>query len=502
MVLVAVAVNFLVRGLKASQAETAASIRTLSEISEKQRELVDSLPGGIILTDESSKVTRLNRAAAILLGVSEDFALTKTLPTLLASVADKDSVHLPTSEKGGECTITRPTEKEPLRLSITSQQLSKTLHGTEGVLISLSNVTELRSIEEQLAVQERMARLLSEEQRDPVHHNLPNFQSFVGESQIMQKVFQLIQRVATSEATALIHGESGTGKELVARALHNGGRRSKGAFVPVNCGAIPENLIESELFGHMKGSFTGAESDHPGMFKQASGGTLFLDEIGELPIAMQAKLLRALQERSVRPVGSTRDIPIDVRIVAATNRNLKREVEAGRFREDLYYRLNVITISLPPLRDRKDDLPILMKAILNRLAGAGSLPVVSPQAMQLLLTYQYPGNVRELENILERAFVLGGQVILPEHLPEMMRSLPPSGTTGDLITAQPETQIIIDETIQLPANLDEILGQIERRYLETALLRSQGAKKRAADLLGINFRSFRYRLQKFGLSDS
>jgi two-component system response regulator PilR (NtrC family) len=370
------------------------------------------------------------------------------------------------------------------------------------VLISLSNVTELRSIEEQLAVQERMARLLSEEQRDPVHHNLPNFQSFVGESQIMQKVFQLIQRVATSEATALIHGESGTGKELVARALHNGGRRSKGAFVPVNCGAIPENLIESELFGHMKGSFTGAESDHPGMFKQASGGTLFLDEIGELPIAMQAKLLRALQERSVRPVGSTRDIPIDVRIVAATNRNLKREVEAGRFREDLYYRLNVITISLPPLRDRKDDLPILMKAILNRLAGAGSLPVVSPQAMQLLLTYQYPGNVRELENILERAFVLGGQVILPEHLPEMMRSLPPSGTTGDLITAQPETQIIIDETIQLPANLDEILGQIERRYLETALLRSQGAKKRAADLLGINFRSFRYRLQKFGLSDS
>ena len=348
-----------------------------------------------------------------------------------------------------------------------------------------------RSIEEQLETQDRMARLLSESESHSPVNSL--YSEFVGESPVMKKVYSLIERVAATDATVLIHGESGTGKELVARAIHAGGESASRTFVAVNCGAIPENLIESELFGHKKGSFTGADGDHIGLFRQAEGGTIFLDEIGELPLQMQTKLLRALQEKRVRPVGSATDIPINCRVISATNRNLKEEVRQNRFREDLFYRLNVIAISLPPLRERREDIPLLVKVILKKLSKSGQTPVLPPTSVQALMNYSYPGNVRELENILERAIVLGGQAILPEHLGDAGKAHSPVALT------RKETQIIVDETISFPVNLDDILSSIERRYLQVALEKTGGSKKQAASLLGINFRSFRYRLQKFDM---
>lgn len=348
-----------------------------------------------------------------------------------------------------------------------------------------------RELEEKLAMQERMARLLAEK-REPPQPAPEILSRIVGESAIMQKVFNLIQRVSATDATVLISGESGTGKELVARAIHAGKNRGKTPFIAVNCGAIPENLIESQLFGYKRGSFTGAESDHSGLFLQADGGTIFLDEIGELPLLMQTKLLRVIQEKNLRPIGGMKDIPVEVRIIAATNKNLKKEVELGRFREDLFYRLNVINIRIPPLRTRKEDIPLLVKSILQKLLPGDRAGVIAPGAMEKLMVYDYPGNVRELENILERAIVLGGEVILPEHLPSHIE-------IPRLNPERAETEIIVNENIELPVDLEDILNNIERKYLEAALIHTSGAKKKAAQILGINFRSFRYRLQKFGI---
>jgi two-component system response regulator PilR (NtrC family) len=348
-----------------------------------------------------------------------------------------------------------------------------------------------------------MARLLAGEGEDRLRKHYTRIKGFVGESAVMQRVFTLIERVARVDATVLISGESGTGKELVARAIHLGSERSDGPFVPVNCGAIPENLIESELFGHRKGAFTGADHDAIGLFRRADGGTIFLDEIGELPLSLQAKLLRVLQDKRVRPVGGETDIPIQLRVVAATNRNLRNEVKAGRFREDLYYRLNVVNVALPPLRERREDIPPLVNSLLRTFATGGApLPVVPPATMQHLMAYDYPGNVRELENILERALVFGGEVLLPEHLPDFVRDRSASeAEQSQSAPRYPETTIIeTDQAIEFPLNLDLILAETERRYLELALVRTNGAKKKAADLLGLNFRSFRYRLQKFNIA--
>jgi DNA-binding NtrC family response regulator len=353
-----------------------------------------------------------------------------------------------------------------------------------------------RELEEKLAMQDKMARLLADKQEFPA--SVPGmFSRIVGTSPIMQKVFTLIEKVANTDATVLINGESGTGKELVARAIHSGKNSGKNPFIAVNCGAIPENLIESQLFGHKKGAFTGADSDYSGLFLQADGGTIFLDEIGELPLLMQTKLLRVLQEKTIRPIGGAKDIPIDVRIIAATNRTLKKEVELGNFREDLFYRLNVISIRIPSLRARKEDIPLLVRSILRKLLPPEKEAVIAPGTMDLLMSYDYPGNVRELENILERTIVLGGEVILPEHLPSQLHQAVAQITSSG--GPAKETNIIINENVVFPVHLEHILDTIERKYLELALIQTSGAKKRAAELLGINFRSFRYRLQKYGI---
>lgn len=498
LILVTILTSFLVRKVVSSYKLIAESRKELLSVIQKQQVLIDGIPAGVITIHMDGTIASINQLAREILSLAEPAVLGKQLKDVLRRLDENCSDFDPALLNIGtpqELSLSLANGNAGARIIYHGQPIVSDADIITGAVFFFQDVTKLRSIEEQLEMQERMARLLARRDPEPAH-SATQLKDFVGESLVMRKVFGLIERVARSDATVLISGESGTGKELVAKAIHAGGTRNNKTFVPLNCGAIPENLIESELFGHRKGSFTGADSDYAGLFRQAEGGTVFLDEIGELPLHMQTKLLRAIQEKRVRPVGGERDIPVDVRIVAATNRNLRKEVEAGKFREDLFYRLNVISISLPPLRDRREDIPLLVNSILVRLLDGEAVPMVPPATMQLLMKYDYPGNVRELENILERALVLGGQALLPEHVPDIVRTYQSTENSQ-----KRETTIIVDETLQFPINLDQLLCDIERRYLESALSESQGVKKRAAELLGMNFRSFRYRLQKFGLGD-
>ncbi|MDX9724055.1 MAG: sigma-54 dependent transcriptional regulator, partial [Myxococcota bacterium] len=315
----------------------------------------------------------------------------------------------------------------------------------------------------------------------------------IGQSKPMQQLYDLLRRVAPTRTNVLIVGETGTGKELVARALHELSTRAKQAFVTVNCGAIPENLIESELFGHVKGSFTGAIRDKVGLFAAADGGTLFLDEIGELPLLTQVRLLRVLQERRLQPVGSTQELEVDVRVVAATNRDLVEEVRERRMREDLYYRLNVIQINMPPLRDRPEDIPLLTQHFVNKFAKEQNKEIegLSPEAMQLLMGYRFPGNVRELENIVERAVTLSSS-------PKISTELLPSPML------QKEQLTRVSAELGLPEegiDLEQMVEGLERSLLDKALARTKGNRTEAAKLLNISFRSLRYRLNKYGMGE-
>ncbi len=319
-----------------------------------------------------------------------------------------------------------------------------------------------------------------------------SFQNLVGNSETMHRIYELIKRVSQTPTNVLVTGESGTGKEMVAKAIHFNGPLKDRPFVTVNCGAIPESLMESEMFGHKKGSFTGAVADKVGLFEVADGGTLFLDEVGELPLSIQVKLLRAIQERVIRRVGATEDSKIEVRIIAATNRDLEDMVKTGAFRQDLFYRLNVINIKTPSLRERPEDIPALAVHFLKKYNDRLTKTVggISAEAMELLKKYDYPGNVRELENIIERTVALeGGATILPESLPPFVNT-----PTGRKLASTHEIQIT-DEGL----DLDKIMGQIEKELLIKAIHAAGGVKKKAAKLLSITFRSMRYRVEKYSL---
>src|SRR5690625_488500 len=309
--------------------------------------------------------------------------------------------------------------------------------------------------------------------------------TLLGDSEPMQRIRSMIVKLSRSQAPVYISGESGTGKELVARLTHDKGPRREQPFVPVNCGAIPAELMESEFFGHKKGSFTGATTDKQGLFQAAEGGTLFLDEVAELPLHMQVKLLRAIQEKSIRPVGAATEQRIDVRIVSATHKNLAELVEAGAFRQDLFYRINVIQVPMPPLRERRADLPMLIEHSLRRLGGGEAR--LQSDALEALENYNFPGNVRELENILERALTLaeGDTITLADlHLPDTpdsTSSLVPEPAVGDAF------------------DLEDYLGDIERSVIVNALEQAGHNKTAAARLLGISFRALRYRLKKLEL---
>ena len=309
------------------------------------------------------------------------------------------------------------------------------------------------------------------------------FDAIVGNSEKIREVIALAGRVAPSDATVLVTGESGTGKELLARGIHYSSGRSEGPFVAVNCAAIPENLIESELFGHVKGAFTGAVRDREGKFELADGGTLFLDEIGDLRVDLQAKILRALQERTVDRVGGVKQIDLDVRVIAATNKDLEREVQEGRFREDLYYRLSVVTLQMPPLRDRKDDIPVLAEHFLRKFSP-GPTVRLAPDALALLTAYGWPGNVRELENVMERASILKrGDTITREDLPEKL-SRKAAGASEVLLNL-PEEGLSLEE--------------LEKDLIIKALERHKGNQTHAAEYLRITRPTLIYRMEKYGL---
>ncbi|MCB0361639.1 MAG: sigma-54-dependent Fis family transcriptional regulator [Bdellovibrionales bacterium] len=319
-----------------------------------------------------------------------------------------------------------------------------------------------------------------------------SFQSVVGNSEAMHRIYEMIRRVSSTPTNVLVTGESGTGKEMVAKAIHYNGPLKDKPFVTINCGAIPESLMESEMFGHKKGSFTGAVVDKAGLFEIADGGTLFLDEVGELPPSIQVKLLRAIQERVIRRVGGIDDTKIEVRIIAATNRDLEDMVSKGEFRQDLFYRLNVININMPPLRERPEDIPLLANHFLKKYNERliKNIGGISSEAMDILRKYQYPGNVRELENIIERTVALeGGATILPESLPPFVNT-----PTGRKLASSHEIEITEDGI-----ELDKIIGQIEKELLIKAIHATNGVKKRAAKLLNITFRSMRYRVEKYNL---
>jgi two-component system response regulator PilR (NtrC family) len=342
--------------------------------------------------------------------------------------------------------------------------------------------------------------------------------TLIGQSAMMAEVRALIAKLARSQAPILISGESGTGKEMAARLMHLSGPRADQPFVPVNCGAIPEHLMESEFFGYKKGSFTGAAQDKNGLFQAARGGTLFLDEVADLPLPMQVKLLRAIQERAVRPVGAQAEISIDVRILSASHKDLAALVQSGAFRQDLFYRLNVIELRMPSLREHPEDIPELTEAILERLSRQSGLPRarLAPSALLALRTYAFPGNIRELENILERAFTLceegiiqGGDLLLPAPVetislrPQPMEFPVPADEMPEAPVAapaggafEPKTLPILQPSVR---NLEGYLEQIERTAILRALEETRYNKTAAAEKLGISFRALRYRLKKLGL---
>ncbi len=346
----------------------------------------------------------------------------------------------------------------------------------------------------------------------------PALHRLIGCDNGLQQVRVLIDKVARSMAPVLITGESGTGKELVARAIHDTSNRARGPFIAVNCGAIPEHLLEAEFFGYRKGAFTGAADDRDGFFHAAAGGTLFLDELGDLPIAMQSKLLRAIQERAVRPVGATAETPVDVRLLSATHKDLAVEVQAGRFRQDLFYRLNVIQIRLPALRERREDLPGLCAGLLERLAreaGVAPVPQLSPSALAALQAHPFPGNVRELENLLHRAMALGGGGTIQADdlglLPPAAPAAEPQGDQSPAAHARTTTEPALPDgpievaaaaTHALPADLVAHLDQVERDILVRALEKHRLNRTAAGHSLGLSLRQMRYRMARLGVQVS
>ena len=320
-----------------------------------------------------------------------------------------------------------------------------------------------------------------------------SFDQIIGQSPKMLDIYELMEKVAPTKTNILITGDSGTGKELVARAIHFNSSRKDKAFVTLNCGAIPENLLESELFGHMKGAFTGAMYNKRGLFEVADGGSILLDEIGELPLSMQVKLLRIIQDKEFTRVGGTEPIKVDVRVVSASNKDLEEAVREKKFREDLYYRLNVIQIRLPSLRERKEDIPRLAEHFFTKYVQEldKGITEISPDAMKLLVNYDYPGNVRELQNIIERAVALEtSNTLTVENLESYMDE-------------QRGIKSIDDSIFDIPIegiDLEKVVEDLERNLLIKALQRAKGVKKKAAELLNINFRSIRYRLEKYGIN--
>jgi transcriptional regulator with PAS, ATPase and Fis domain len=479
--------SYLTSQLAAAESLLAARQEDLGRIEVLQRLVANAVDNGLVVTDAAGRIVSANPTAAEILGLPAGHAgpaLDALLPGASALAADNGPAELALDEHDVH---------RQLRVKVAT--VTDTFQHAIGRVYVLQDLTIVRDLEARLREQEQLeayAQTVQTSSDMPV----TIFEGLVGESEAMRRVFSLIGKVAASDSTVLITGESGTGKELVARALHRRSDRTSREFVPVNCGAIPETLIESELFGHVRGAFTGAVADRPGLFRQAHHGTIFLDEIGDLPLAMQVRLLRVLQDRQIVPVGGTNPITVDVRVVAATNRDLEKLVAEGKFREDLYYRLNVIRIETPALRSRPEDIPLILLHLLRACSERHGKQVerVSPRTLRTLCTYSYPGNIRELENIIDHAITLcDGETLSENDLPAHLLAQPDGAAPS-----APETPTA--PIFEAGCNLDERLATYEKDMLLAALERAGGVRKRAAELLGIKYRSLRHRLSKYGLA--
>jgi two-component system response regulator PilR (NtrC family) len=505
---------FLIAALASSLVRRLHTTERLLEERETERDRLASLQealarnigSALIITSEEGRIISLNQTAEELAGSKVADVLGKDLGSVFAALRHTTNGRQQFLQSSSRVQPTELMHRTPdgseLTLRCSAVPLHDTYRNPIGALYILQDVTALRQLEQRIQAETAEEVLAGE---SPVDDTLPS-DGLVGSSPAICRVRDLIDKAAKTDATLLITGESGTGKELVARATHAKSARRDRPFVAVNCGAIPANLIESELFGHAKGAFTGAVSARAGLFRMADGGTIFLDEIGDLPLALQVKLLRVLQERSFTPIGSDTHVTVDVRVIAATNRHLADEVHAERFRADLFYRLNVLTVELPPLRQRQQDIPLLTRRFLRQFSELHGTRVqrLSVAAARRLQEYRYPGNVRELENVIEHAVALcDGETIHEPHLPDYVMK---DSQSSEI---EPRRMHVAPTGSPPPTpagagidNLDDNLATYEKTILLRALAEAGGVKKRAAELLGINYRSFRHRLQKYGLSDS
>jgi two-component system, NtrC family, response regulator PilR len=472
------------------------------ELDALKETLLQGVGSGVAITDAEGRINYFNSQAQNLTSLQEASVKGKKLDQIFPGMTHSFN----TSREGrsvltDEIVFAAPQGNQK-QLRLTLAPLSNASEQLIGYVSIFEDISKQREVEEKLRLEDelRRAREFNLEQKSVGVEDADfYFEGIIGKSGGIEKIYHLVQKVARNSTNVLITGESGTGKELIARAIHLNGSRKNMPFVAVNCGAIPETLIESELFGHARGAFTGAVADHLGLFKQADQGTIFLDEVGELPLHLQVKLLRVLQEKAFTPVGSNKQIKVDVRVISATNRDLHKEMEEGRFRRDLFYRLNVVQIVMPPLRNRKEDIPTLAHYFMRRFAASHGKQVeeISSAALMHIMSYGYPGNVRELENIIEHAVAVASKNIMTEEdLPAHIKGAPINEEAEVFERTAPGGA---DLFFAKGLSLDVELETHEKCILLGALKRTNGVQKRAAEILGINYRSLRHRLEKYGL---
>lgn len=497
--------SFLTSKLRATQALLKEKQSDYQELDAFKEALLQGIGSGVAIADQQGKINYFSRHAQSLTGLEPAAVLGKQLDNIFPGLSydfgqKREAAHVVTDD----LTFSTPRAAQK-QLRVTMAPLSNAGQQLIGHVAILEDITKQKEFEEKLRLDDEIRRVREQDSQQTTivtDNGEFQFEGVIGKGGGIDKIYQLIQKVAASSTNVLISGESGTGKELVARAIHlNGPRRDK-PFVAVNCGAIPETLIESELFGHVRGAFTGAVSEHIGLFKQADGGTIFLDEVGELPLHLQVKLLRVLQEKIFTPVGGSKQLKVDVRVISATNRDLRKEMEEARFREDLFYRLNVVQTVLPPLRNRRDDIPALAHYFLRKFATSHDKKVeeISSGALRHLMNHAYPGNIRELENIIEHAVAVTSKNILTEEdLPQHIKA---AASANGADVEEQAAPVGAETFFNKGLSLDVELETHEKSILLSALKRSNGVQKKAAEILGINYRSLRHRLEKYDLLGS
>ena len=494
--------GFLARKLYEAEHLLKEKQKEYSNLEALKEALIQGVGSGVALTDIRGYVTYFNAQAQNLTSLHESAVKGKRLSDIFPGLKyGFDRMQEPKRIIVNDFPFTDP-EGRNKHLRLTLAPLSDLTDQLIGFVSIFEDITKHKELEEKLRLGEEMRKAREQELADDKAPGKRfQFEGVIGQGGGIDRIYNLVQKVASTDTNVLITGESGTGKELVARAIHFNSPRKDRAFVAVNCGAIPENLIESELFGHVRGAFTGAVADHDGLFKQADKGTIFLDEVGELPLHLQVKLLRVLQDKSFTPVGGSKQIKVDVRVISASNKDLRKEMEKGRFREDLFYRLNVVQIALPPLRKRKEDIPALTHYFVQKYATGLSKQVeeISSEALMYLMSYAFPGNIRELENIIEHAVaVTSKNIITEDDLPPHVKGVSIAEEVRLFERTAPGGA---DFFFTKGISLDDELATHEKCLLLGALKRANGVQKRAAELLGINYRSFRHRLEKYGLLD-